>query len=49
MGVVQSARGFRWQERLPASLRGVATAISQQHGLPDLMGRVLAARGIGLE
>ncbi|MGB4867189.1 MAG: single-stranded-DNA-specific exonuclease RecJ [Hyphomicrobium sp.] len=50
MGVTQSARGFRWQERLatPAD-HALATAISQHHGLPDLMGRVLAARGVGLD
>ena len=27
----------------------MATAISQQHGLPELLGRVLAARGVTLE
>ncbi len=49
LGVEKSARGFAWRERLPAHLKPIATAISQRHGLPDLMGRVLAARGIGLE
>ncbi|NOU06947.1 MAG: single-stranded-DNA-specific exonuclease RecJ, partial [Hyphomicrobiaceae bacterium] len=50
MGVTQSARGYRWQERLagPAA-HALATAMSQHHGLPDLMGRVLAARGIKLD
>ncbi|NOT71723.1 MAG: single-stranded-DNA-specific exonuclease RecJ [Hyphomicrobium sp.] len=50
MGVTQSARGYRWQERLagPAA-HALATAICQQNGLPDLMGRVLAARGVTLE
>ncbi len=49
MGVAQSVRGYRWQERLdtPAA-HALATAISQHNGLPDLMGRVLAARGVGL-
>ncbi len=50
MGVAQSVRGYRWQERLatPAA-HALATAIGQHHGLPDLMGRVLAARGVGLD
>lgn len=50
MGVAQSVRGYRWQERLAGPVdHARATAISQHHGLPDLMGRVLAARGVGLE
>ncbi len=49
LGVIKSARGFAWRERLPAQLKPIATAISQRYGLPDLMGRVLAARGIGLD
>jgi single-stranded-DNA-specific exonuclease len=50
MGVTQSVRGNRWQERLatPAA-HALATAISQHHGLPDLMGRVLAARDVKLD
>lgn len=50
MGVAQSVRGFRWQERLDGPLAHArATAISQHHGLSDLMGRVLAARGVALD
>jgi len=49
LGVTKSARGFAWRERLPAHLKPIATAISQRHGLPDLIGRVLAARGVGLD
>ena len=49
MGVTHSVRGYRWQERLPAAAHATATAICQHHGLPDLMGRVLAARGVGLD
>jgi single-stranded-DNA-specific exonuclease len=50
MGVAASVRGYRWQERLgtPAA-HALATAISQHHGLPDLMGRVLAARDVKLD
>ncbi|HEY6670757.1 MAG TPA: DHH family phosphoesterase, partial [Methyloceanibacter sp.] len=45
LGVEQSARGYRWVERLDAARALSATAISQAHGLPELLGRVLAARG----
>ena len=45
LGVRCSARQFRWTERLDPADGHVATAIAQQHGLSDLMGRVLAARG----
>ena len=49
LGVSSSARGYAWRERLPAAAHKLAAAISQQHGLPDLLGRVLAARGVGLD
>ena len=49
LGVSKSARGYAWRERLPAHMKPVATAISQRHGIPELMGRVLAARGIALD
>jgi single-stranded-DNA-specific exonuclease len=40
-----SARGFRWAERLDPGRALIATSIAQAHGLPELLGRVLAARG----
>jgi single-stranded-DNA-specific exonuclease len=49
LGVSQSARGFIWRERLEPPMRGLASAISQRYDLPELLGRVLAARGIKLE
>ena len=49
LGVTRSARGFRWQERLTGDGRAKATAISQRHRLPDLLGRVLAARGVEID
>jgi single-stranded-DNA-specific exonuclease len=45
LGVEHSARGFRWVERLDPGRALVAASISQAHGLPELLGRVLAARG----
>jgi len=49
LGVAKSARGFAWRERLKPGESNIATAISQRHGLPDLLGRILAARGVGLD
>ncbi|MGD9802963.1 MAG: single-stranded-DNA-specific exonuclease RecJ [Hyphomicrobiaceae bacterium] len=49
LGVETSARGFTWRERLGRSEANIATMICQQHGLPDLLGRILAAREIGVD
>lgn len=49
LGVASSARGYAWRERLDPAAANVALAISQQHGLPELLGRVLAARDIGID
>lgn len=49
LGVETSARGFAWRERLAPDAQGLAAAISQRHGLPELLGRVLAARGIAAD
>lgn len=49
LGVSSSARGFAWRERLKPEQRNVATAISQRYELPETLGRVLAARGVGLD
>ena len=48
LGVTRSARGFSWRERLDPTAAKTALAISQHHGLPEILGRVLAARGVGL-
>jgi single-stranded-DNA-specific exonuclease len=45
LGVERSARGLRWVERLSPTRDPAALAISQTHGLPELVGRMLAARG----
>ena len=49
LGVEQSARGQRWTERLEPGRLHVATAIAQARGLPDVLGRVLSARGAELQ
>ena len=49
LGVTESAKGNIWRERLTAAQRNQAVAMCQQHGLPDLLGRVLAARDVTLD
>src|SRR5262245_48607081 len=49
LGVERSVRGLQWRERLEGPAVNTAVAISQRYGLPELLGRVLAARAIGLE
>ena len=47
LNVERSATGRRWEARLDDSR--MAEAISQRHELPDILGRVLAARGVDVE
>jgi single-stranded-DNA-specific exonuclease len=49
LNVTASLRGFLWRERLDRAGAGRALAISQRYKLPELLGRVLAARGVGLD
>lgn len=49
LGVAQSVRGLHWRERIDPADINLATAISQHHDLPELLGRVLAARGVALD
>jgi single-stranded-DNA-specific exonuclease len=49
LGVTKSVRGFRWTSRLELGQANLASAISERHGLPELLGRVLAARGATIE
>ena len=49
LGVRASVRGFTWRERLDPARAKTAIAISQRHELPELLGRVLAARDIALD
>ncbi|WP_428672964.1 single-stranded-DNA-specific exonuclease RecJ [Roseibium sp.] len=46
LGVARSANDNAWRERLSASEARAAMAISQMHGLPDVLARVMAARGV---
>lgn len=49
LGVEHSVKGTRWTERLEQGGQASAEAISQRHDLPELLGRVLAGRGVGLD
>jgi single-stranded-DNA-specific exonuclease len=49
LGVTASARGLAWRDRLDAVAAKTAIAISQRHSLPEILGRVLASRGVGLD
>lgn len=46
-GVERSAKGARWIGR--AADDRLALALSQRHALPEIVARVLAARGVGLD
>lgn len=47
LGVERSASGQRWASRLDQAGQNRALATTQVHGLPDLIARVLAGRGVG--
>lgn len=47
LNVSRSVTGRRWRARL-AETR-IAEAIAQRHDLPEILGRVLAARGVGVD
>ena len=49
LNVEQSVSGQRWIARLDQAGLNRALAMSQLHGLPDLISRVLAGRGVGVD
>lgn len=49
LGVSVSLSGQEWVERLDQRTRMIATAISQSNDVPELLGRVLAGRGVDIE
>jgi single-stranded-DNA-specific exonuclease len=49
LGVTRSIKGQLWRERLTFEQSRLAGAISQRHDLPELLGRILAARGATLD
>eukprot|EP01136_Pigoraptor_vietnamica_P043677 Opistho-1_new@19399 len=47
--VAASVTGRRWRPRLDMAGEATAMAIAQRHGLPDVVARVVAGRGIGVD
>jgi len=48
LGVGRSVSGQRWQQRLDQAGLNRALAMAQTHGIPELITRVLAGRGVGV-
>ena len=49
LGVEASLTGNRWVERLTIETSAAALAIAQRHQLPEIVARVLAGRGVGVD
>jgi len=49
LDVTQSISGRSWVDRLDGAATRTATAISQRAGIPEILSRILAARGVGLD
>src|ERR1700761_2759287 len=49
LGVERSGSGHRWVSRLDQAGQNRALAMAQTHGMSDLIARVLAGRGVGLD
>ncbi len=49
LGVTRSALGRPWRERLDTAGAARALAMTQVHGHPELLARVLAGRGVALD
>ncbi|EKF41030.1 single-stranded-DNA-specific exonuclease RecJ [Nitratireductor indicus] len=47
LDIRHSARGLAWEHRLDQRGENIALAIAQNHGIPDIVARVLAGRGVG--
>src|SRR5216117_3641341 len=49
LGVERSATGRAWRDRLDERGSARALAIAQRHGLPELLARILAGRGVEVD
>jgi single-stranded-DNA-specific exonuclease len=49
LDITSSATGQRWVERLDGRQVNVALAIPQHHGISDIIARILAGRGVGID
>ncbi len=49
LGVTRSAKAYAWQERLDEAGQALGLALSQIAGVPEILGRVMAARGATID
>jgi len=49
LGVERSVCGRAWRDRLDERASAHALAIAQRHGIPELLARILAGRGVALD
>jgi len=49
LDVTRSVTGRAWVDRLDAAASRHAAAIAQRAGIPDILSRILAGRGVGIE
>ncbi len=49
LDVRHSARGLAWEHRLDLRGENVALAMAQTHGIPEIVARVLAGRGVEMD
>ncbi|WEX11928.1 single-stranded-DNA-specific exonuclease RecJ [Chelativorans sp. AA-79] len=49
LGVKESARGVGWEHRLDLRGENLALGMAQSHGMPEIVARVLAGRGVPSE
>ncbi|WP_353641251.1 single-stranded-DNA-specific exonuclease RecJ [Mesorhizobium sp. WSM2239] len=49
LGVRRSVTGLAWEHRLNERQEMAALAMAQGHGVPDIVARVLAGRGVGVD
>ena len=49
LDVRRSANGCAWEHRLGERQENIALAMAQSHGLPEIVARVLAGRGVGID
>lgn len=47
LGIEKSVTGHRWVERLDLRSANTALAMTQKHGVPELIARIMAGRGVG--
>ncbi|HYS49161.1 MAG TPA: single-stranded-DNA-specific exonuclease RecJ, partial [Xanthobacteraceae bacterium] len=49
LGVERSVCGRPWRDRLDERTAARALAIAQRHGVPELLARILAGRGVEVD